>query len=222
MNQHLKTIGFTIAAFALLLVAVPGCEKAGNANDGKDPIDSLPKANVQDATEECSAIQKGQFCIAGFDFLKVGDSLIWNNHIVPSIEPFAMKDTVFEDYVTTGENVDTTAWFVKMLRYEDGAVYLEQDFEHPHLMGRIRIESASYSHASGMKVGNTVKDLKAHFNEIIPQPFPEYEVMDLVIPYSGKRMIYQVPLGSYYSPSKEEYSIDDIPEDLKVVRIVIM
>lgn len=222
MNRHFKTIGFALAAFALLLITFPGCEPAGNSNDGKDPQDTIPITNVQTADEECPALQSGQFCIAGFDFLKVGDSLIWNNNIVPSVEPLAMKDTVFEDHVEMGETIDTTAWFVKMLQYPDGPVYLEQDFENPHLMGRIRIETASYSHPSGMKVGSSVKELKAKFNEIIPQPFPQYDVMDLVVPYSGKRMVYQVPLGSYYSADKEEYSMDDIPEDLKVVRVVIM
>lgn len=222
MNQNNFKIRYAIAAFAMLMVVFSACETPKKSGDGKDPVDSEPVVNVQEAGEECGNLQKGQFCIGGFDFLKVGDSLLWNNNIVPSVEAISVKDTVFEDYTDNGSSIDTTSWFVKMLRYPDGMVYLEQDFENPHLMGRIRIETAGYSHASGLKIGSTVKDIKATFLDVIPMPFEQYEVMDLVVPYSGKRIIFQVPLGDYYAAGKEEYKIDEIPEDLKVVRIVLM
>jgi hypothetical protein len=223
MNSKKIKIRYAIAAFSLLMIVFSACDTTPkDPKDGKDPVDKEPVVNVQDATEECATLQKGQFCISGFDFLKVGDSLLWNSKIDPSVEVVSIKDTVFEGYMDNGSTIDTTAWFVKMLEYPDGMVFLEQDFENPHLMGRIRIESAGYSHASGLKVGSSVKDIKANFLDIIPMPFEQYQVMDLVVPYSGKRMIFQVPLGDYYKAGKEEYNMDEIPDDLKVVRIVLM
>ncbi|MEM6268535.1 MAG: hypothetical protein AAF998_03815 [Bacteroidota bacterium] len=225
MKQHLSKIAFALIAVSILMGTVTGCKRSSKEKEGttEEETGEVSLKNIQSAAEECSGLGSGQFCIGGMDFLKLGDSLVWNNNIVPSVEAAMVKDTVFEEIrEAEGGILDTVAWFVKMVTYPDGMLYLEQDFENPHLTGRIRIETDQYAHPSGLKVGSRVKDIVAVFNEVIPSPFPEYGVMELVVPYSNKRMIFHVPLGDYYQPDRFDYDISEIPEDSKVTRIVLM
>lgn len=221
MKKHLWTAYAIVSA-----VLIAGCVdngKTGTANGTNDTVPEIADTVATLAVEtECSNLQPGQFCSNGLDFLHLGDSLTWNTHIKATLPDGVLKDTVFTETAKGEMGIDTVSWFVKMLKLPDGVVYLDADFNSGHLLGRIRIESGRYHHISGLRVGSTGKELKAAFSDAYVIPFEERGVMEVIVPYRTSRMIFHFPQEGIFNPTKHEYKLPDIPDDAKVVRIVLM
>ena len=208
----------------LLLIVFAGCKPAASGDGTDQDSVAVPPDTVAIRTTdaECADLQPGQFCAAGLDFLKLGDSLVWNNNIKPTLPDIVMKDTVFTETSEGVSGTDTTSWFAKILRLPDGMVILDADFNSGELLGRIRIESGRFHHSSGLRVGSTGKELKAFTTDAYVIPFEEYQVMEIIIPYQGSKMIFHVPQEGILKPGKTDYTMADILDDSKIVRIVLM
>jgi hypothetical protein len=221
-NNVMKKHPLIAIFFAATLVAV-GC---GDPKPGTTtPTDSIPAPDtvaIRSDDQECAALQPGQFCANGLDFLQLGDSLLWNTNIKPTLADGIMKDTVFTDITTGPEGIDTVDWFAKILRFPDGLIALDADFDSGQLLGRIRIESGRYHHSSGLRVGSTAKELKAFASTAYVAPFEAYKVMEIVVPYQRSRMIFHIPMEGIFKADKTEYTLADLPDDAKIVRIVLM
>ncbi|MBP6641066.1 MAG: hypothetical protein KA293_12315, partial [Bacteroidia bacterium] len=216
-----------LIAFALLsLLFIYSCgnkNKTGTADGTNDTIPEIIDSVATLTTEaECGNLQPGQFCSNGLDILRLGDSLVWNNNIKSSLPDGTLKDTIFSEVAMTGQSQDTVSWFVKMLRLPDGIVYLEADFNNEHLLGRIRIESGRYHHVSGLRVGSSGKELKAAIKDAYVIPFTERGIFEVIVPYQTGKMIFHFPQEGIYDPAKHNYALTDIPDEAKVVRIVLM
>jgi hypothetical protein len=213
--------------FALSLLAVVsiwGCEStnsiSGNSNDSL--LAKPDTVTIHTADQECADLKPGQFCAFGLDFLKLGDSLTWNEHIRPTLADGIMKDTVFTEVSQLQEGGDSVSWFAKILRMPDGDIILDADFEQGQFLGRVRIESGRYHHSSGLRVGSTGKELKAFTTEAYVVPFEAYHIMEVIVPYQNSKIIFHFPEAGIFSKDKAEYTMADIPDDAKVIRIVLM
>lgn len=211
------------ATALLILLTVLGCKDktsttTATTNDTvPEVMDTVATVNTE---AECGTLQPGQFCSRGLDILHLGDSLVWNNNIKASLPGATLKDTVFSEVSAVGG--DTVSWFVKKMLLPDGAIFMEADFNNEQLLGRIRIESARYHHVSGLGVGSTGKELKAYYADAYVIPFTERGVMEVVIPYQTGKLIYHFDQNGIFDPAKHDYSLQDIPDNAKILRIVIM
>lgn len=221
-------ISFGIALLAIVLVA--GCKtQPGGTGNGTDTtaVDTV----YFDPVPECMNLAPKTFCWDGLDFISLRDSLTWKTY--PAPEGGTFKDTVFVDSVDArdekGKFTRTElAWNVRMLHFATGTVYLEADFEEGFLLNRIRIETPEYHTKNGLGVGSTVADIVKGYEgeQLQVLPFEEFQVMEIVRPViignASSRMIFQIPLGTWFDPKKELYTVADLPMDAKVVRIVLM
>lgn len=207
----------------MLLAGCTGRNKPGGNSTTTDTVPEVMDTVATRSTEaECGSLQPGQFCSAGLDILRLGDSLTWNDRIRASLPEAVLKDTVFSEPSAGPDGVDTVSWFVKMMRLPDGVVYLEADFDSGHLLGRIRIESGRYHHVSGLRVGSAGKELKAYFTDAYVYPLPGHDVMEVVAPFQTGKMIFHFPRAGFYDSAKHHYTLADVPDEAKVMRIVLM
>lgn len=207
----------------LLLLSVVACKDKTNNNSSTthDTVPEVVDTVAPVPTEaECGALQPGQFCSRGLDILQLGDSLVWNNNIKASLADATLKDTVFSEVSAAGG--DTVSWYVKKMQLPDGAIYMEADFNNEQLLGRIRIETSRYHHTSGLRVGSTGKVLKAYYADAYVIPFTERGVMEVVVPYQTGKVIYHFDQNGIFDAAKHDYSLQDIPDNAKILRIVIM
>ncbi len=213
-----------IALSFLSLLVLLGCESktTGSTTDADSTVVAPDTVAVRAADQECAALQPGQFCAYGLDFIGLGDSLTWNSNIVPTVSDAVMKDTVFTELSVGDGGLDTVSWFAKLMRFPDGNVILDADFETGQRVGRIRIESGRYHHSSGLRVGSSAKELKAFAKDAYVITFEEFKVMEIIVPYQQSRMLFHVPQAGIIKPGKTEYTLADIPDDAKIVRIVLM
>lgn len=225
--KHMKHI-LGISLLALLVLA--GCKsQPGGKGNGSDS--TATDTVYFDPVPECVNLGPKTFCWDGLDFISLRDSLTWKVYQAP--EGGTFKDTVFVDHVEStddkGKKVkEELAWNVRMLRFDNGTVYLEADFEEGFLLNRIRIETPEYHTKNGIGVGSTVAEVtKAYEGENLQVlPFEEYGVMEIVRPIivgnASNRMIFHIPLGTWFKPEQESYGLADLPQDAKVVRVVLM
>jgi hypothetical protein len=211
-----------IALLSLLLFVSCESQKPGSNATNDSIIAPIDTVDIRVAESECGDLKPGQFCAQGLDFLLLGDSLTWNNHIQPTLPDAVMKDTVFTEISLGETGGDTVSWFAKLLRFPDGMIVLDADFETGQRLGRIRIESGRYHHISGLRVGSSGKDLKAFTMEAYVVPFEEFKVMEIIVPYHRTKMIFHVPQEGILQAGKTEYTMADIPDNAKIVRIVLM
>lgn len=222
----MKKYALILTAIALLGIfgCVPKAPPAEPNSDDSLTVD-VDTVAVLTGLAECQTLSNGEFCARGLDILKIGDSLVWNNNIVPSLDNAIMKDTLFEEAMApelaTAED-STVAWFVKIMRFPDGDIYLEAGGENAHALNRIQIHSRFYKLKNGLHVGSTGKDLKAAYEDAYVVPFLEYNVMEVYVPYAEGRLFIHVPMEGIYSPAKEKYELSDIPDNVAIVRMVVM
>lgn len=217
-----------ISLMAMIVLAFSACVPKGpQGNQGDDSLtvktDTVP---VLDATD-CGQLEVGQFCVRGLDILLVGDSLTWNDKLKPSLPGAVFKDTIFEEPIAEPIDGDSTvAWFVKIMRFADGDVYMESGSaaagQDAHLLNRVQIHTSAYSLPSGLKVGSTVKDIKAQYPKAYVTPFEPYGIMEILVPFQQGRLFFHVPMEGIYSPSKTDYTLDELPDNAKVTAIVVM
>lgn len=213
---------FALAILAASLMA--GCEStgSGSGNDNDSTVVVPDTVAIHSADQECSNLQPGQFCANGLDFLQLGDSLTWNNNIRPTLPDAQMKDTVFTDISEGPGGIDSVSWFAKILRMPDGDIYLDADFEQGQFLGRVRIESGRYHHGSGLRVGSTGRELKAFTMDAYVARLEAYHLIEVIVPYQSTKIIFQFPEEGIFSKDKAEYTMADIPDNAKIVRVVLM
>jgi hypothetical protein len=226
MKSIKNLIGFTF----LLAFVLSGCKTQPSGQGGG--ADSTATDTVYfDPVPECVDLAPKTFCWDGLDFISLRDSLTWKTY--PTPEGGTFKDTVFVDSIDAtnekGQIVrEELAWNVRMLHFATGTIYLEADFEEGFVLNRVRIETPEYKTKSGVGVGTTVAGLaKAFEGELLyPMPFVEFGVMEIARPVvvgnGSSRMVFHIPLGAWYQPGKAEYTMADLPQDAKVVRVVLM
>jgi hypothetical protein len=212
------------------LIALTGCKNRPGGGGGES--DSIPVDTLYfDPMPECADLPPKTFCWYGLDFISMQDSLTWKTY--PAPEGGVFKDTVFVDQIeatdSTGKKrLEEIAWNVRMLQFANGTVFLEADFEEGFLLNRIRIETPEYRTKLGIGVGSTVAEVVKAFEgeSLFVLPFEEYGVMEVVRPVivgnGSNRMIFQIPLGTWFNPKAESYTLADLPLDAKVLRIVLM
>lgn len=222
MKKH-PTIAFALLALLFMFSCGNQGTTVTTTETTNDTVPEILDTVATLSTEaECGNLQPGQFCSNGLDILRIGDSLVWNNKIKSSLPGGILKDTIFSEVAMSGQSQDTVSWFVKMLRLPDGVVYMEADFNNEHLLGRVRIESGRYHHVTGLRVGSSAKELKAAFKDAYVIPFTERGVMEVILPFQTGKMIFHFPAEGIFDSSQRSYTLNDIPDDAKVVRIVLM
>jgi hypothetical protein len=188
-----------LLALAFVLFA-QGCKPSpGNIDHGQEEAPTNPYL----------------FSDQGFSYISLGDTLVWATITVPDGQ---VKDTVYNQVTMNAEGKpDTVSWNVKIVRHPDGKVLLESDFEQFAFLGRAQIESPRYINAEGIHVGSTVADLKTAYKDIIVKPFAAFQVYELV----HGRQIYHIPMVDQVSDDTS-VTLDQLPADAKVIRIVLM
>lgn len=223
MKRHIP-----ITLMAMVLLVFSACVPKGPQNgQGEDSLsvknDTVPVLEASD----CGQLQAGQFCVRGLDILKVGDSLTWNNNLKPSLATAVFKDTIFEEPIAEPIDGDSTvAWFVKIMRFPDGDVFMESGSaaagQDAHLLNRVQIHSSAYTLPNGIKVGSQVKEIKDNYGKAYVTPFEPYGVMEVLVPFQEGRLFFHVPMEGIFNPSKTDYSLEDLPDNAKITAIVVM
>jgi hypothetical protein len=217
-----------IALMAFIVLLFSACVPKG-PQDHQDNDSTVVKTDSVPVLEasDCGNLQPGQFCVTGLDILKVGDSLTWNEKLKPSLEGAVFKDTIFEEPIAEPIDGDSTvAWFVKIMRFADGDIFMEAGSaaagQDAHLLNRVQIHTSTYSLPSGLKVGSTAKELKEIYPKAYVTPFESFGVMEILVPFQQGRLFFHVPMEGIFSPSKADYNLSDIPDNTKIKAIVVM
>ena len=219
----MKDIRILIALFfaAGLFAACPKPSDGGNdkvendsTNTTTDEYEVKVNAIPADPAEDWPEHTYGS---TGLDFVKLGDTITFRelNTDAP------VRDTV---YVEQGQNADgsmvETDWIVRIVEFEGGRVLLETDFDSDAYLNRVQIEDPSYKHVhTGIHVGSTVKELKEAYGDMYVRPFPEYGVIE-VLP--DNHNIFHVKDTGVITDDPDTWRFDNLPEDLEVIRVVVM
>lgn len=222
--KHLRLILVTVCLTGFFL-SCSDSEPSGNDPNGQDSTavvdssDSEPEIELTPAhnLEECLELGPKQFCMNGFSFIKLGDSVTWKNI---QAEGATAKDTVFEQKAIMEDGDDLVIdWNARILSFEDGRIYLETDFDNDVTLNRIRIETPQFSDARGLKVGSTLKDIKAAYGNLLAYPLPDFGVIEVL---ADNHVIFHVKDNGYFPEGTEEFDINKIPDTTPIKAIVIM
>jgi len=113
-------------------------------------------------------------------------------------------------------------WRAALMEYEEGLVFLEEDFFGSKKLNRIRIETPELRLKNGLRVGKTIADLKSTKADWFIRAYPEFGVFEF---YSRKfTQIHflvetdQVPLER---AGEKEYAVEEFGENDPIVGIVV-
>ncbi len=157
------------------------------------------------------------FGSSGLDFVKLGDTITFRTLNTDA----STRDTVFLETTTDANgNPEEIDWIVRIVEFEDGEVLLETDFDSDAFLNRIRIESPRYKHIhTGIHIGSTVKELKDAYGNLHVRPFPEYGVIELI---PNEHNVFHIKDTGVITDNPDTWLLSNVPDDLKVIRIVVM
>lgn len=209
--------------FACLLFSA--CEESSDSGHSGTDTDSL--AVVPDSIEEMigfedpmidpEAFENLEFGYRGMDVARIGDTISlvdWN------LQGVTVRDTLFREYGDGLSGPEEYTWPVKIMSFSDGQVFFEGDYDRGETINRIRIETPQYRHfQSKVGVGNSVKELKAVYSDLFVRPFKDYGVIELVPSNSN---IFHIPYQELDDPNLQTWDLSLLPDDPKVIRVVVM
>lgn len=163
----------------------------------------------------CGILKENEYCIRGPWFIQLGENMVWDSLSVPGA---TIKDTVYEQIT----NADTFAWNVRIVRFDDGEVILESDFNTFSLLGRVRIEKPGIKSKEGIGVGSTVKDLLETYDSFQLAPYAEMELIELN-PVGSSNLYFHIPdPGNVLQNAKGgSLNVQDLDPTSKISRIII-
>jgi|GEM_PF-2341262 len=219
----MKRFPYLLALCAtLMLWSCSTPTETGESNDSKDPVvedTDAPEVNVNLIPADPAADWPPHtFGSSGLDFVKLGDTIMWKEL---NLSEVVVKDTVFIDSVVGADGSKSEiAWNVRVANFEDGRVLLETDFDTGAYLNRVQIESPSYKHVhTGIHVGSTVADLREAYGDLFVRPFPQYGVVE-VLP--DNHNIFHIKDTGVITEDPETWKFSLLPDDLEIVRIVVM
>lgn len=214
---------FQFLLIALLCTTLMwSCSTPSESNDSQE---KEPEEEVEDEinvnaipTDPAHEWPQHTFGSTGLDFVKLGDTIMWRELNLGEV---TVKDTVFVDSMMGSDgSKEEIAWNVRVANFEDGRVLLETDFDSGSYLNRVQIESPSYKHIhTGIHVGSTVKELRDAYGDLFVRPFPQYGVIE-VLP--DNHNIFHIKDTGVITEDPETWKFDLLPDDLEVVRIVVM
>lgn len=131
----------------------------------------------------------------------------------PRLKGHALRDT----FVESGE----FQWREAVLEYKKGNVYLEDDFYGSGHVNRIRIYTPELRLRNGLQVGMTVSELKAKANDWTVVPLADYQVLDLYSRIFPRIHFIVDDPAVPKDGSWEDYRIEQVNEQSKIVAIVL-
>ena len=203
----------------MFLSACTGTEESTD-HDHTTGVDSLPPEPLPVMGFDCAELGEGNFCSLGFDFIQIGDTLMWRELQIP--EGATLKDSV----LVADVEGDTIAANIRTITFDDGKVVLESDWQGAMFLNRIQVTTSHYETTEGLKVGSTVADLRAVYPELQARAFPEYGIAE-IFPIGSDGNPYMVfhvddPNQQYVSPTDSTWSSAGIPDEAEIVGIVVM
>ena len=147
----------------------------------------------------------------GLYSIKLGDKLPAVG--VDKLEGVALRDTLFED--------EDYTWRAAIMQYKNGIVYLEEDFGRSEILNRIRVETPELSLKNGLRVGNTVADLKRLKAKWYIAPLERFEVFDFYSALLPNIHFIVSDPSVKLTEHWENYSLENFKEEAGIVAIVI-
>ncbi len=196
-------------------IGTTGNDTVGTDSTEGDSFEDRIKKIPADPTSDWPTHTFGS---TGLDFVKIGDTITFRE--LDTDAP--IRDTVFVE-ISTGEdgNPEEIDWNVQIVEFEDGRVLLETDFDTDAFLNRVQIESPTYKHFhTGVHVGSSVKELKDAYGDLHVRPFPEYGVIELIP--ADNHNIFHVKDTGVITDDPDTWELSKVPDDLKVIRIVVM
>lgn len=114
------------------------------------------------------AAKKKMITPSGLYGIKLGDRL-------PPIEANEFKGVPLRDTILEDQDY---SWRAALMSYEEGLVYLEEDFSNGDILNRIRVETPELKLKNGLRVGKTVADLQKIKGEWFISPLQDFGVFD--------------------------------------------
>lgn len=220
-----KNQSFFVFMGLLALSFMVACTSSGGTETGggttTENVDTLPpEPPVPVMGFDCASLAEDNFCSMGFSFIHLGDTLMWVDLPVPEVA--SIKDSV----LVAAVGGDTLAANIRTLSFDDGKVILESDWQGALYLNKIEITTAYYQNTVGLKVGSTVADLRATYPELQARSYPEFGIAE-IFPMGENGNPYMTfhiedPSQQYVDPADTTYSAAGIPDEAKIVRIVVM
>lgn len=189
-------------------------------NDTTTNVDSVPEVALPIMGFDCADLGEGNFCSLGFDFIQIGDTLMWRE--LPALEEATLKDSV----LVAELEEDTIAANTRTFTFPDGKIVLESDWQGAMFLTRIQVTTPRYETTNGIKVGSTMADLRGNYPELKARAFPEYGVAEVFAmgPEGNPYMVFHVsdPDQQYISATDSSWTSTGIPNEAEIVRIVVM
>jgi hypothetical protein len=181
-------------------------------------VNTPPEDISMEMPSDPVAFEDGEFGMRGMDYFSIGDTIA---QLMFDMEGVAVKDTAFKDLILGENGMEEVFWEVKKVLFEDGAVFLESDFDQGTTLNRIRVETPRYRHFhTNIGVGSTVKEALAAYPGMAIRPFKDYNVIELI---PNNQNIFHIPYQELANPDDlEAWKIDLLPENAEIFRIVIM
>lgn len=228
----MKKINLSIVGLMFLLALISCGEDSGsgNENEQNDSTETVEVEGAVDTTKTDYSTRKGQtlkfviqspcdeeqpdlYCIMGLSYLRFGDDVVYAKLKIDGAE---VKDTVYSDPAAPDSD-----WNVKEVRYSDGKVILESDWEKYQYLARVRIETPRLKNAHGIGVGSTLQDIADTYTILYVQPYPEENILEVYITETNPVPIFHIEMPEGMDTSGDNVPVHTLPGDLKVVRVVL-
>lgn len=126
----------------------------------------------------------------------------------------SLRDTLLED--------EEYSWRAALMEYQNGLVYLEEDFGRGEILNRIRVETPELKLKNGLRVGKTVGDLQKIRGEWYISPLQDYDVFDFytrLLP--NIHFLVSDERAQMDDPDWQNYKMDMFNPEAQIVAIVI-
>lgn len=148
----------------------------------------------------------------GLSYLKVGDPMPEDS--LKKLEGLPVNGTLVSE--------EGYSWRALTVDYKEGPVVVESDFGQRTVVSRIRVETPELRLKDGLRVGQSLDDLRAKTDRWIAKPFPKYELIEMVSTKYPRRVFLLQVDDFDYQEGKATVPPEELPGTAKVVGIVIM
>lgn len=158
------------------------------------------------------AAKKKMITSNGLYGIKLGDRLPPIDAI--EFKGIPLRDTILED--------KEYSWRAALLAYDQGLVYLEEDFSNGDQLNRIRVETPELKLKNGLRVGKTVADLQKVKGNWFVSPLQDFGVFDCYSrSFPNTHFLIPDENMDMSDPDWQKYRLEMLDPEAPIIAIVI-